>query len=112
MAFGRQKQTLQVAPKFFTLATLLEQDIKVLGVGFQRFRSWGNSNSLRHLTLLLSPILSHPLPCQQTTGRKGTVNFLLDFPINVGSLSPSVPPVVFFLRRSITKYPDSLIRIV
>jgi hypothetical protein len=33
----------------------------------------------------------------------------LNFPMDASPLSPFVPPIAFFLRRSITKYGDSLI---
>src|SRR6266566_2587851 len=38
----------------------------------------------------------------------GSIRLHLGFPMDACSLSPSVLPVAFFLRRSITKYRDSL----
>ena len=38
----------------------------------------------------------------------GSIRLRLGFPMDACSLSPSVLPVAFFLRRSITKYRDSL----
>jgi len=42
----------------FTLVTLPQQCIEVLGVGFQGFWCWGDRYSLCHLTFLL---FHHPI---------------------------------------------------